>query len=171
MTRFPGQSIQNDIREEGSCPGQWVHVVDHPGRTKQAPGEGVTCLPYSEQRQNPVRSEALSCSFPLSSLSFLLPKVLCLSASGRRRWQGQRWLCCCGVRGGLVVQMVTEEAGGQGVRIQQWTTACTQHTLWCKDRWRTAIGCPQQRMPSPVPLGRLLRPGRLWEIHGQHWYP
>lgn len=32
---------------------------------------------------------------------------------------------------------------------------CARNTLWCKERWRAAIGCPQQRMPSPVPLGRL----------------
>lgn len=168
MTRFPGQSIQKDIREEGSCPGQWVHVVDHPGRTKQTPGEGVTRSPCSGRRQNPARSEALP--WLLSSLfhpSFLLPHVLCLLASGRRSWQGQRWLCCCGVRGVWWCRWLLRRLEAE---VWEFSSGelCARNTLWSKERWRAAIGCPQQRMPSPVPLGRLLRPGRLWETHGQH---
>lgn len=84
MTRFPGQRIQKDIREEGSCPGQWIHVVDHPGRTKQAPGEGVTCSSYSGQRQNPVRSEALSWLLPSLFPTFLSPPQCSLSLG---QWQ------------------------------------------------------------------------------------
>lgn len=111
-------------------------------------------------------------SFPLSSHPwFLLPNVLCLSASGRRSWQGQRWLCCCGVRGIWWCRWLLRRLEAE---VWEFSSGelCERNTLWCKERWRAAIGCPQQRMPSPVPLGRLCSDlAGLWETHGQHWYP
>lgn len=55
--------------------------MDHPGRTKQAPGEGVTFAPYSGQRQNPVKSEALSWLLPSLFPPFVSPPQCSLSLS------------------------------------------------------------------------------------------